>query len=630
MNLRIYYKYLSSRIASKWTVLLVDVIIVVISMLSACFLQYRLSSVSYEISLYVWLTIWAVLCNICFFHILRTYVGVIRFSSFVDIYRVFWSLTISYVVLFLGNCCWSVSGLGETLPNSILFMAYMFTFSLMACMRIAVKMLYEAIAFDARHCVNVFIYGFHGTGVNVAKSLRVSRNNHYRLRGFISDEPDMIGKHTMGCRVYPNDEQLFDRLKKKKVDTIIISPSKVSDLENSGMLDKLFSHDIHVMTVPPLSDCMDDVLIKDIQIEDWLRREPVQVDMRKITAHIEGRRVMVTGAAGAVGREIVRQLATLNPYQLILVDQAETPLHDIRLELQDRWRDIDAETIIADISNATRMEEIFKEYKPQYIFHAAAYKHVPMMEDNVSESIQINVYGTRTIADLAVKYGAEKFVMISTDKAVNPTNVMGCSKRICEIYVQSLAKKLQQKGGHVTQFITTRFGNVLGSNGSVIPRFRDQIQRGGPVTVTHPEIIRYFMTIPEACRLVLEAGSMGNGGEIYIFDMGKPVKIVDLAKRMISLSGRTDVKIEFTGLRHGEKLYEELLNVKELTKPTYHEKIMIATVREYDYDEVKERIQKLIDVSYTYDQMKIVAAMKDIVPEFVSKNSCFEALDKKK
>ena len=285
--------------------------------------------------------------------------------------------------------------------------------------------------------------------------------------------------------------------------------------------------------------------------------------------------------------------------------------------------------IIADISNATRMEEIFKEYKPQYIFHAAAYKHVPMMEDNVSESIQINVYGTRTIADLAVKYGAEKFVMISTDKAVNPTNVMGCSKRICEIYVQSLAKKLQQKGGHVTQFITTRFGNVLGSNGSVIPRFRDQIQRGGPVTVTHPEIIRYFMTIPEACRLVLEAGSMGNGGEIYIFDMGKPVKIVDLAKRMISLSGRTDVKIEFTGLRHGEKLYEELLNVKELTKPTYHEKIMIATVREYDYDEVKERIQKLIDVSYTYDQMKIVSAMKDIVPEFISKNSCFEALDKK-
>ena len=299
------------------------------------------------------------------------------------------------------------------------------------------------------------------------------------------------------------------------------------------------------------------------------------------------------------------------------------------MELQDKWRNIDAVTIIADISNQTRMETIFKEYKPQYVFHAAAYKHVPMMEDNVSESIQINVLGTRNLADLAVKYGAKKFVMISTDKAVNPTNVMGCSKRICEIYVQSLAKKIMAENKSATQFITTRFGNVLGSNGSVIPRFRDQIQRGGPVTVTHPEIIRYFMTIPEACRLVLEAGSMGSGGEIYIFDMGKPVKIVDLAKRMISLSGRTDVKIEFTGLRHGEKLYEELLNVKELTKPTYHEKIMIATVREYDYDEVKHQIQDLIDVSYEYDQMKIVAAMKALVPEFVSKNSCFEVLDHK-
>ena len=388
-----------------------------------------------------------------------------------------------------------------------------------------------------------------------------------------------------------------------------------------------------LMTAPPLSEWNGQPLnrtqLKEIQIEDLLPRAPIEIDMRKVASHLEGKRVMITGAAGSIGSEIMRQVASFNPYQLILVDQAETPLHDIRLELQDRWRDINAETIIANISNASRMEYIFQKYRPQYIFHAAAYKHVPMMEDNVSESIQVNVYGTRTIADLAVKYGADKFVMISTDKAVNPTNVMGCSKRICEIYVQSLAKKLQKQGGKGTQFITTRFGNVLGSNGSVIPRFRDQIQRGGPVTVTHPDIIRYFMTIPEACRLVLEAGSMGNGGEIYIFDMGKPVKIVDLARRMISLSGRTDVKIEFTGLRHGEKLYEELLNVKELTKPTYHEKIMIATVREYDYDEVKERIQKLIDTSYTYDQMKIVAQMKDIVPEFISKNSCFEVLDKK-
>lgn len=438
----------------------------------------------------------------------------------------------------------------------------------------------------------------------------------------------------MGVRVFPNDDTLIDVLNDRDVQTIIISPAKMEELKKSDMADRLLVHNIKLMTAPPLSEWNSQALsrtqLKEIQIEDLLQRNPIEIDIHKVASHLEGKRVMITGAAGSIGSEIMRQVASFNPYKLILVDQAETPLHDIRLELQDRWRDIDAETIIADISNATRMEDIFREFKPQYIFHAAAYKHVPMMEDNVSESIQVNVFGTRTVADLAVKYGAEKFVMISTDKAVNPTNVMGCSKRICEIYVQSLAKKLQKEGGHATQFITTRFGNVLGSNGSVIPRFRDQIQRGGPVTVTHPEIIRYFMTIPEACRLVLEAGSMGNGGEIYIFDMGKPVKIVDLAKRMISLSGRTDVKIEFTGLRHGEKLYEELLNVKELTKPTYHEKIMIATVREYDYDEVKERIQKLIDVSYTYDQMKIVAAMKDIVPEFVSKNSCFEALDKKK
>jgi len=518
-------------------------------------------------------------------------------------------------------------------PVSVLFMAYIISFAIMSCSRIVVKMFYELLNFDGSHSANVFIYGAKEAGVNIAKALRVNLRNHYRLRGFIADEPELINKVMMGVKVFPNDESLIDVLNDRDVHTIIISPAKMEELKKSDMADRLLAHNIKLMTAPPLSEWSGQTLnrtqLKEIQIEDLLQRDPIEIDIHKVASHLEGKRVMITGAAGSIGSEIMRQVASFNPYKLILVDQAETPLHDIRLELQDRWRDIDAETIIADISNATRMEDIFKEYQPQYIFHAAAYKHVPMMEDNVSESIQINVFGTRTLADLAVKYGAEKFVMISTDKAVNPTNVMGCSKRICEIYVQSLAKKLQEKGGHVTQFITTRFGNVLGSNGSVIPRFRDQIQRGGPVTVTHPEIIRYFMTIPEACRLVLEAGSMGNGGEIYIFDMGKPVKIVDLAKRMISLSGRTDVKIEFTGLRHGEKLYEELLNVKELTKPTYHEKIMIATVREYDYDEVKQRIQKLIEVSYTYDQMQIVAAMKDIVPEFISKNSCFEALDKK-
>ena len=336
---------------------------------------------------------------------------------------------------------------------------------------------------------------------------------------------------------------------------------------------------------------------------------------------------MVTGAAGSIGSEIVRQVAAFNPFSIILVDQAETPLHDMRLEMMNNWVEVNTECIVADISNKTRMEDVFIKYKPQYIFHAAAYKHVPMMEDNVSESIQNNVLGTKTLADLAVRFKTDKFVMISTDKAVNPSNVMGCSKRICEIYVQSLAKELERKGMRRTQFITTRFGNVLGSNGSVIPLFREQIRKGGPVTVTHPEIIRYFMTIPEACQLVLEAGSMGKGGEIYLFDMGKPVKILDLAKRMIRLSGSYDVKIEFTGLRHGEKLYEELLNTKENTKPTHHEKIMIANVQEYDYQVVKDQIDSLIATSYDFDDMSTVSIMKQIVPEFKSINSPFESLD---
>ena len=633
MKHKFFHRYLSAKVLPIWTILLIDVLIIVVSSLLAYALRYDFRSIFLESSTIDKTIVCTVIVNLVFFRIFRTYSNVLRFSSFIDIMRIFVSLTVSYALLMISSVLLSSYMDVRLAPVSVFFMAYIISFAMMSCSRIVVKMFYELLNFDGSHSANVFIYGAKEAGVNIAKALRVNLRNHYRLRGFIADEPELINKVMMGVKVFPNDETLIDVLNDRDVHTIIISPAKMEELKRSDMADRLLAHNIKLMTAPPLSEWSGQTLnrtqLKEIQIEDLLQRNPIEIDIHKVASHLEGKRVMITGAAGSIGSEIMRQVASFNPYKLILVDQAETPLHDIRLELQDRWRDIDAETIIADISNATRMEEIFKEYKPQYIFHAAAYKHVPMMEDNVSESIQINVYGTRTIADLAVKYGAEKFVMISTDKAVNPTNVMGCSKRICEIYVQSLAKKLQQKGGHVTQFITTRFGNVLGSNGSVIPRFRDQIQRGGPVTVTHPEIIRYFMTIPEACRLVLEAGSMGNGGEIYIFDMGKPVKIVDLAKRMISLSGRTDVKIEFTGLRHGEKLYEELLNVKELTKPTYHEKIMIATVREYDYDEVKERIQKLIDVSYTYDEMKIVSAMKDIVPEFISKNSCFEALDKK-
>ena len=626
-------RYLSVNVLPIWMILAMDVVMIGLSLLLAYALRYDFSSRVLD-SATMWRTMWlTMVVSLVFFKMFRTYSSVLRLSSFVDIARIFVALFVSYTAVALACMVAPLVTDIRLAPVNVILMAFIINFALMASSRVIVKMMFETIKAGGSSQTNIFIYGAKEAGVNIAKSLRVSMRERYRLRGFIADEPDLYDKLIMGVRVFPNDENLFDILAQKGVKTIIVSPAKRNELKKEENLDRFLKHNIKLLTAPPLSEWNQRGLesgdIKEIQIEDLLQRDPIQIDIRKVASHLEGKRVMITGAAGSIGSEIMRQVATFNPYKLILVDQAETPLHDIRLELMDKWRNLDAETIVADIANQTRMEAIFKEFRPQYIFHAAAYKHVPMMEDNVSESIQTNVAGTRILADLAVKYKAEKFVMISTDKAVNPTNVMGCSKRICEIYVQSLAKKLQKEGEHVTQFITTRFGNVLGSNGSVIPRFKDQIRRGGPVTVTHPDIIRYFMTIPEACRLVLEAGSMGNGGEIYIFDMGKPVKIVDLAKRMISLSGRTDVKIEFTGLRHGEKLYEELLNVKELTKPTYHEKIMIATVREYDYDEVKDRIQHLIDVSYSYDQMKIVAAMKDLVPEFISKNSCFEALDKK-
>ena len=626
-------RYLSVNVLPIWMILAMDVVMIGLSLLLAYALRYDFSSRVLD-SATMWRTMWlTMVVSLVFFKMFRTYSSVLRLSSFVDIARIFVALFVSYTAVALACMVAPLVTDIRLAPVNVILMAFIINFALMASSRVIVKMMFETIKAGGSSQTNIFIYGAKEAGVNIAKSLRVSMRERYRLRGFIADEPNLYDKLIMGVRVFPNDENLFDILTQKGVKTIIVSPAKRNELKKEENLDRFLKHNIKLLTAPPLSEWNQRGLesgdIKEIQIEDLLQRDPIQIDIRKVASHLEGKRVMITGAAGSIGSEIMRQVATFNPYKLILVDQAETPLHDIRLELMDKWRNLDAETIVADIANQTRMEAIFKEFRPQYIFHAAAYKHVPMMEDNVSESIQTNVAGTRILADLAVKYKAEKFVMISTDKAVNPTNVMGCSKRICEIYVQSLAKKLQKEGGHVTQFITTRFGNVLGSNGSVIPRFKEQIRRGGPVTVTHPEIIRYFMTIPEACRLVLEAGSMGNGGEIYIFDMGKPVKIVDLAKRMISLSGRTDVKIEFTGLRHGEKLYEELLNVKELTKPTYHEKIMIATVREYDYDEVKDRIQHLIDVSYSYDQMKIVAAMKDLVPEFISKNSCFEALDKK-
>ncbi len=633
MRHTIFHRYLSSRVLPTWTVLLIDIFITVISCLLAYALWYDFRSIFMAPSTVDHTILWAVFVNLVCFRFFHTYSNVLRFSSFVDIMRIFVSLTVSCGILMVASLALEASLNIRIGTPSVLFIAYVLNFAIMTCSRVIVRMVFELLNFDSRHSSNVFIYGAKEAGVNIAKSLKVNLRNHYRLRGFVADEPELIGKVMMGVKVYPNDEALIELMNDRNVHILIVSPAKMDILKKSDLTDTLLASNIKLLTAPPLSEwggqTLDHTRLKEIQIEDLLQRESIEVDIHKIASHLEGKRVMITGAAGSIGSEIMRQVASFNPHKMVLVDQAETPLHDIRLELQERWRNLDADTIVADVSNLTRMEAVFRTFRPQYVFHAAAYKHVPMMEDNVSESIQVNVLGSRIMADLAVKYKAEKFVMISTDKAVNPTNVMGCSKRLAEIYIQSLAKKLNQQGGQHVKFITTRFGNVLGSNGSVIPRFRDQIQKGGPVTVTHPEIIRYFMTIPEACRLVLEAGSMGNGGEIYIFDMGKPVKIVDLAKRMISLSGRPDVRIEFTGLRHGEKLYEELLNAKELTRPTHHEKIMIATVCEYDHDEVKERIDTLIRESYTYDQMRIVAAMKDIVPEFISKNSCFEALDRK-
>lgn len=495
MNLKIYYKNLSSRIASKWTILTIDICLVVISMLLACVLHYGVSSVVHKMSLYVWMIFFSLFCNLCLFSAFYTYVGIIRFSSFVDIYRVFISLTMSYGILGIGNFCWSAFGFGETMPNGIIFIAYILNFMFMVCLRILVKMLHEALSFDKRHCVNVFIYGFRGAGVNIAKSLRVSKNNHYRVCGFISDEPWMIGKHTMGCRIYANDDSLFECLKKKNVHTVIISPDKLVDLESSGIMELLMAQGIHVMTVPPLSDCMNDEIIKDIHIEDWLRREPIRIDIRKIAAYVEGHRILITGAAGAVGREIVRQLATLNPYQLILIDQAESPLYDIQLELSDHWKNLEVRVLVADVANYTRMESIFKQYKPQLVFHAAAYKNISMLEDYVTEAVQVNINGTKNIADLAVKYNVGKCMLISTDHALVPAHVMGYTKRLAELYFLGLSQKHTQEN-YATHLFVIRFADV------------------------YPSAPRSTMTLSEACQLILEIGNLGENGEVYVFNDG--------------------------------------------------------------------------------------------------------------
>ncbi len=629
---KIIQNFLSRRVLSRTAIFIMDVFMIVFSCLSMYLIMYGFSGLTAEVRADgTTLCMLLVLFNAIAFVFFRTFSGILRFSSFTDLIRIVYALVIGYGFTYVAVKILQVYNPGFH-TTDITFAAILFlNMFLMLFSRVMVKEVYEAITGSGAKPVNVFVYGTKEAGISVAKALKGNSEFNYRVLGFISDEGHMVGKELMSVTIHANNENLFRTLESKDVKTIIVSPQKMEEIKNSSLLANFVDHNISLLTTVPINEWNGTITskaqLKDVQIEDLLPRDPIHINMMEIASNIEGKRVMVTGAAGSIGSEIVRQVAKFNPYSIILIDQAETPLHNMRLELQEKWRELRAEIIVANVSNASRMERIFSRTRPQFIFHAAAYKHVPMMEGNVSEAIQTNVLGTKIMADLAVKYNARKFVMVSTDKAVNPSNVMGCSKRISEIYVQSLAKSIDSIAGSKTQFITTRFGNVLGSNGSVIPLFREQIKHGGPVTVTHPEIIRYFMTIPEACQLVLEAGAMGKGGEIYIFDMGKPVKILDLAKRMIRLSGMKNIKVEFTGLRHGEKLYEELLSQSEHTKPTHHEKIMIANVREYEYEHVSKMVDMLIRTSYDYDEMRTVKKMKEIVPEFRSINSPFEAVD---
>lgn len=574
------------------------------------------------------------LCYIVGFRIFHTYSGIIRYSSFIDLQRVGLSMLIGLVLIMgLKYGLYSDSWIMAIRMKDIGLAAILATI-LMCGIRVTVKYLYDFF-FHQEYAKPVFIYGVKAGGIGLAKSIRNQDVSKYTLVGFVSEVSDIQGRYLMGVRVYPNNEHLVEEMKKRKAHTLLVSPLKNESIRNNpSMVESLLKEGIKICMIPTLQEWdgksdIDHTQLKEVDIEDLLPRAPIDIDLNAIGKLLAGKKILITGAAGSIGSEIVRQIAQFHPQKLILIDQAETPLHDIRLMMARQFADIEAETIVSDICMKVRMEEIFEMYRPDYVFHAAAYKHVPMMENNPGESIRNNVDGTRIIADLAVKYKTKKFVMVSTDKAVNPTNVMGCSKRICEIYVQSLDKAIKDgKVEGITQFVTTRFGNVLGSNGSVIPLFKEQIKRGGPVTVTHPDIIRFFMLIPEACKLVLEAGTMGHGGEIFVFDMGKAVKIVDLAKRMIQLSGAKDVEIKFTGLRDGEKLYEEVLNENENTQPTIHPKIQIARVREYDYTDACRQVDALVRASVAEDDMQIVRRMKEMVPEFVSKHSVYEILDK--
>ncbi|WP_455064942.1 polysaccharide biosynthesis protein [Prevotella sp.] len=628
--------YLSANALPYWVILAIDIFICYFSGLFVFWLYSHGALAWSYIALFSKTILIYMIFNLIGFRIFHTYSGIIRYSSFVDLQRVGLAMLSSLIVAEAMHYViyyWDLDFI--RLQGRQIAAMYLVATIGMMLFRIVVKSLYDVL-FNTGGGMRTLIYGVKDGGIGLAKSIRSSKPNKFTLKGFIAHDSTFKGRILMGEKVYIVDDDLAETIRELKIKAVLVSPLQNERFRDDQKLqDVLLSQGVQIFMSEGEKEWSQDddysnVQLKEISIEDLLPRDQIRVDMDSIGALLRGKKIMITGSAGSIGSEMVRQIAIYNPAELILIDQAETPQHNIRLMMHFEWPNITAHTIVASIANADRMDKIFQTYKPDYVFHAAAYKHVPMMENNPSESIQNNVWGTKVIADLSVKYGVKKFVMISTDKAVNPTNVMGCSKRICEIYCQSLNKMIneQANGKPVTQFVTTRFGNVLGSNGSVIPLFEKQIKAGGPVTVTDPKIIRFFMLIPEACKLVLEAGTHGSGGEIFVFDMGKPVKIADLAKRMIKLSGAKNVEIKYTGLRAGEKLYEEVLSTTENTLPSFHEKIRIAKVREYDFKEVEAQINSLISLSHTYDDMAIVEKMKEIVPEYVSNNSKYSVLDK--
>ena len=628
--------YLSMNALPYWVILAIDIVICYLSGLFVFWLYYHGAVSPQHIVLLTKTIFMYMIFNLIGFKIFRTYSGIIRYSSFVDLQRVVLAMCLSLVIAEAMHYVvyhWNLEFV-RLQGRQIAAMYLVATIGMMA-FRILTKSIYDVL-FNTDKGIRTLIYGVKDGGVGLAKSIRTDKPRKFLLKGFIAHDPAISGRLLMGENIYLVDDNLAERIKSLKIKAVLVSPLQNERFRNDLELqDILLSLGVQIFMSSTekewsQNDDYTNVQLKEISIEDLLPRDQINVDMDSIGNLLRDKKIMITGSAGSIGSEMVRQIAIYKPAELILIDQAETPQHNIRLMMQFEWPDIKAHTIVASISNYERMETIFQTYKPDYVFHAAAYKHVPMMENNPSESIQNNVWGTKVIADLSVKYGVKKFVMVSTDKAVNPTNVMGCSKRICEIYCQSLNKMINEHadGKPATQFVTTRFGNVLGSNGSVIPLFEKQIKAGGPVTVTDPNIIRFFMLIPEACKLVLEAGTHGSGGEIFVFDMGKPVRIADLAKRMIKLSGAKNIEIKYTGLRAGEKLYEEVLSTTENTLPSFHEKIRIAEVREYDFNEVNKQIESLIVLSHTYDDMAIVEKMKEIVPEYVSNNSKYSVLDK--